>query len=127
MVYRPGHPGTDIDFLADFGTFLENFSSKRGRLLICGNFNYWLDDPSGKPYSPDFLELIDQNHFCNLVDSPTHISGHTLDLVLSPADSQYVSDLELIPIDPCISDHALIVFSSEHHRPPSYKKSITFI
>ena len=38
VVCRPGHPGTYVDFLADFGTFLENFSSKRGRLLICGDF-----------------------------------------------------------------------------------------
>ena len=127
VVYRPGHPGTDINFLAEFGTFLESFSIKQGRLLICGDFNYWLDDPSAKPYSPEFLELIEQNNFCNLVNSPTHISGHTLDLVISPADSEYVSDLELIPIDACISDHAMIVFSSEHRKPPSYKKSITFI
>ena len=126
VVYRPGHPGTDIDFLADFGTFLENFSLKSGRLLVCGDFNYWLDDPTAKPYSSEFLELIEQNNFRNLVDSPTHISGHTLDLVMSPVDSEYVSDVELIPIDHSISDHALIVFSSEHQKPPSYKKSITF-
>lgn len=127
VVYRPGHPGTDMSFLAEFATFLENFSLKQGKLLICGDFNYWLDNPSAKPYSPEFLELIDQNNFCNLVDSPTHISGHTLDLVMSPVDSEYVGDLEVIPIDPCISDHALIVFSIEHHKPPSYKKLITFI
>ena len=73
VVYRPGHPGTDIDFLADFGTFLESFSLKSGRLLVCGDFNYWLDDPTAKPYSSEFLELIEQNNFRNLVDSPTHI------------------------------------------------------
>ena len=127
VVYRPGHPGTDIEFLAEFGAFMENFSLKRGRLLICGDFNYWVDNPIAKAYSPEFLELIEQNNFCNLVDSPTHISGHTLDLIMSPADSEYVGDLELIPIDPCISDHALMVFSVEHHKPPSYKKLINFI
>ena len=127
VVYRPGHPGTDVNFLAEFGTFLENFSLKCGNLLICGDFNYWLDDPPAKPYSSEFLELIDQNNFRNLVDLPTHISGHTLDLVMSPADSEYVSDLELVPVDPCISDHALIVFSGKHHKPPSYKKLITFM
>ena len=126
VVYRPGHPGTDINFMAEFGEFLENFSLKQGNLLICGDFNYWLDDPSAKPYSLEFLELIDQNNFCNLVNSPTHVSGHTLDLVMAPADSEYIGDLELIPIDPCISDHALIIFSSQHHKPPSYKKLITF-
>ena len=126
VVYRPGHPGTDIEFLAEFGAFIENFSLKQGRLLICGDFNYWVDNPTAKPYSSEFLELIEQNNFRNLVDSPTHISGHTLDLIMSPADSEYVGGLELIPIDPCISDHALMVFSVEHHKPPSYKKLITF-
>ena len=34
--YRPGHPGTDRAFMEKFG------------LVSCGDFNYWLDNPSLK-------------------------------------------------------------------------------
>ena len=32
VVYRPGHPGTDMSFLAEFATFLEN-SLKTGQVV----------------------------------------------------------------------------------------------
>ena len=33
----------------DFDTFIESFLSRNGKLLICGSFNYWVDDPAQKP------------------------------------------------------------------------------
>ena len=40
VIYRPGHPGTDRNFMEEFNSFLETFTVKNGRLLICGDFNY---------------------------------------------------------------------------------------
>ena len=126
IVYRPGHPGTDPVFMEEFGLFLEVLLSRSERLIVCGDFNYWLDDPSSKPYTNEFLDLLDLNNMSNSVSVPTHLSGHTLDLVLTTANSDCVSLVEAVPIDSSISDHALVTFVLGVARPPTYSKSITF-
>ena len=57
---------------------------------------------------------------------PTHLSGHTLYLILVPAGSEYVKHVEALPIDSDMSDHALILFSLEVMRPHAVRKTITF-
>ena len=57
---------------------------------------------------------------------PTHVSGHTLDLVLVPTESDFVRGIEISPIDSDISDHALLTFTLCFSRPPTYRKTITF-
>ena len=49
ILYRPGHPGTDCAFMEEFGQFLEILSVCWEKLVI-GDINYWLDNPSVKPY-----------------------------------------------------------------------------
>lgn len=126
IIYRPGHPGTDRLFMEEFGTFLECFSAKSGKLIICGDFNYWVDTPGMKPYSSEFLELVDMYSFSNLVVDPTHVSGHTLDLVLSESESNLVNNVEVFPIDRSVSDHDIISFGVNVPKPLSYTKKITF-
>ena len=126
IVYRPGHPGTDRAFMEEFGSFLDGLLLVRGNSIICGDFNYWVDDPSSKPFSAEFVELLDLSNFENFVSFPTHLSGHTLDLILAPAGSEYVKHVEALPIDSNMSDHALILFCLEVMRPHAVKKTITF-
>lgn len=125
-VYRPGHPGTDHDFMEEFGSLLEGLLAKNGKLVICGDFNYWLDDPTSKPYSSEFAELLSLNNFLNHVCVPTHISGHILDLVLTPTGSDHVKCVETLPIDRNISDHAMVTFDLAMAKPATYTKKITF-
>ena len=126
VVYRPGHSGTDRAFIEEFGSFLEDLLGIGGKILICGDFNYWVDEPLSKPYSMDFLELLEIHNFKNHIAFSTHLLGHTLDLVLSLTDSDFVKDIEGLPIDNDISDHALLIFSLVVARPKAMKKSITF-
>ena len=126
VVYCPGHPGTDRTFLEEFSSFLDSLLDVGGKIIICGDFNYWVDNPLSKPYSSEFLELLDINNFHNYISSPTHMLGHTLDLVLSPVGMDCVVDVEVMPIDSLISDHALITFGLQMARPKAVKKSITF-
>ena len=97
-----------------------------GNSVTCGDFNYWVDDPSSKPFSAEFVELLDRSNFENFVCFPTHLSGHTLDLILAPAGSEYVKHVEGLPFGSDMSDHALILFSLEVMRPHAVKKTITF-
>ena len=126
LVYRPGHPGTDRSFMDEFGLFVEGISHKSGKLLICDDFNYWVDDPPHKSFSAEFLELVDVNNFVNHIALPTHASGHTLDLVLSPVGSSYVKDVDVCPTATRVADHASIPFRLEFPPPPSYIKTITY-
>lgn len=126
VVYRPGHRGTDRAFLEEFGQFLDEFSTENCGLLICGDFNYWVDSPHMKPFSSEFLQLTDQNGFVNHISNPTHIMGHTLDLVFSPASCSSVSGVDTEPVDPAISDHSLITFKFDFPKPQRYEKTIRF-
>ena len=105
-----GHPGTDCSFMAEFGQFLEILSACREKLVICSDFNYWLDNPSLTPYTNKFMSLLDINNMSNYVQPPKHISGHILDLVLTPVGVDLVNRVEVSPIDHRISEHALITF-----------------
>ena len=62
----------------------------------------------------------------NYVQMPTHISGHILDLVLTPVGVDLVNRVEVSPIDHRISDHALITFELDVIGPATYSKKITF-
>ena len=128
ILYRPGHHGTDRAFMEEFGQFLEILSVCWEKLVICGDFNYWLDNPSLKPYRPtnEFMSLLDINNMSNYVQVPTHISGHILDLVLTPVGVDLVNRVEVSPIDHRISDHALITFELDVIGPATYSKKITF-
>ena len=110
ILYHPGHPGTDPAFMEEFGQFLEIRSVCREKLVICGDFNYWLDNPSLNPYTNEFMNLLDINNMSNYVQVPTHISGHILNLVLTPVGVDLVSWVEVSPTDHRVSDHALITF-----------------
>ena len=56
----------------------------------------------------------------------THISGHILDLVLTPVGVGLVNRVEVLPIDHKISDDALITFELDLIGPTTYSKKITF-
>ena len=105
--------------------FLEDVS-RHEKLLLCGDFSYWLDTPASKPYTEEFVGLLNANDIKNFVMMPTHVSGHTLDLVLAPTESDFVGSIEISPIDSDITDHTLLTFMLCFSRPPTYRKTITF-
>ena len=47
--------------------FLDGLLLVGGNSVICGDFNYWVDDPSSKPFSAEFVELLDLSNFENFV------------------------------------------------------------
>ena len=110
--------------MGEFGQFLEILSVCWEKLVICSDFNYWLDNPSVKPYTNEFMSLLDINNMSNYVQVPTHISGHILDLVLTPVGVDLVNRVEVSPIDHKISDYALITLKLDEIEPTT--KKITF-
>ena len=72
------------------------------------------------------MSLLDINNMSNYVQAPTNISGHILNLVLTPIGVDLVNWVEVSPIDHRISDYALITFELDVIGPTAYSKKITF-
>ena len=99
VYHPPGSCTTLKDFLA-FSGFLSLIGSN---FIICGCINVHLDvECGGRSRFNDILQ------FCSLiqgVSSPTHIQGHTLDVLTSPCHSDFVRN---VSVGDFISDSAAI-------------------
>ncbi|XP_054594520.2 uncharacterized protein [Nothobranchius furzeri] len=118
VVYRP--PGPNGSFLQEFSDFLSS-TVKLSRLVIVGDFNIHVDDPSDH-FAMNFSSLMDSFSFTQHVSGPTHTRGHTLDLVFTlslNADS-------VCPEDVYISDHHCIFFNlSVSASPPPARRMVS--
>lgn len=104
VVYRP--PKFNKDFICEFADFLGNLFVRYDCILITGDFNIHVCcelDPLVK----EFLALIDSFNLTQWVSKPTHIKGHTLDLVLSYGLDICITDI----YNPGISDHFPVLFN----------------
>ena len=102
-LYRP--PSTSkSDFLSDFAVLLEDIASSPSDLIIMGDFNFHLDSPDDH-YSSAFSSLLDNFDLKQHILSPTHSSGHILDLIITQ-NSTPISDIGTI--DHSLSDHCTI-------------------
>ena len=87
-----------------------------------GDFNIHVD-AHNSPLATKFLSLLDCLNITQHVHGPTHVKGHTLDLVCSTG----ITPLHLQCLDLSVSDHHAILFSVP--EPPSrlrVKRTITF-
>ena len=110
VVYRP--PKYHRDFINDFSEFLAEILPKYDRVLIVGDFNIHTCCPD-EPLSKSFLNVIDSFNFVQSVCGPTHVRGHTLDLVLSYGVC--VSNVDIC--DAVFSDHMPVLFDIPTHCP----------
>ena len=94
-----------LTLLVNSMIFLSCVDCLPGKTLLLGDFNVHADCPE-KPDVSKFFETISSFNFRSLVFGPTHISGHTLDLILSRADDLSVCSLVIDP--PIFSDHSII-------------------
>src|SRR5688572_30925028 len=84
-VYRPGSAAPSDSFFDEFSSVLESLITRNSQLLIIGDFNLHLEDPSLPP-SKRFLDLLTQFGLRQHVSGSTHLHGGTLDLVITPED-----------------------------------------
>ena len=77
-MYRP--PNVSIaKFTEDFSSFVEAAALSCSENIILGDLNFRLDKQDG--WSQKFNHSLCQYNFTQIIDSPTHIHGHTLDVV----------------------------------------------
>ena len=68
-------------FLEEFGSYLETIILSPESLILTGDYNFHVDvedDPDARA----FLDLLASMGLKQHVNVPTHVSGHTLDLMI---------------------------------------------
>ena len=92
-------------------------------LVISGDFNLHLDDLRDND-TKKFMDLLETFSLSQHVSGPTHLSGHTLDLIITRSSDDIVlaSPKTTFPI----SDHFIIQYPIGFSRPALSYKKLTF-
>ena len=82
--------------------------------MIAGDFNIHVDDESDV-HAGKLMDLLSCHNLRQHVTCPTHVQGHTLDLLITRDDQP----ITVLPVDPpLLSDHSFVVADLDH-APPS--------
>ena len=102
VIYRP--PASSVvKFFEDFLSYVGFLSSLSPSFVICGDFNLHVDIMS--PTVSEFKSVMDSCCLSQYIDFPTHLHGHTLDLLMAPSEFSAISDVKGSGF---ISDHKII-------------------
>ena len=83
-----------INFGHELTTLIEtNILNNRGDPLLTGDFNIHTDIPDDSD-TINFNDFLDGLNLKNYIDFPTHRSHHTLDLILTDANSNLIHSVE---------------------------------
>ena len=103
-IYKP--PSTSpATFYEQFNALLENIYPTTDNLVIIGDFNIHMDTNSND--SKKCCALLGSFDLLQKVNFPTHILGHTIDLVLTKSRNDNISHVH---VTEAFSDHFSITF-----------------
>ena len=127
VIYRP-HPTAKNKFtkskifaeFADFVTELTLSSCKN--LIVIGDFNFHVDIPDDND-AKKLLDIINTANLKQHVTDPTHVSGHTLDLVITRVSDNLVDHVQAQHF---ISDHAAVHCKLLLDKPPLPVEELTY-
>ena len=121
VIYRPpGYQSFSL-FINEFSDLLDEKLYKLSPLVITGDLNIHLDNPSSQ-HTQNFNDLVNGHGLCQLVTTPTHDLGHILDVILvRNSDRLLYSHLRVIP---GISDHSAVTCLLRFDKPK--RKVATF-
>ena len=118
IIYRPlysvNHPVSTTVFFTEFSSFIESAVLCTDHLLISGDFNIHANiyDDADAAKLQDLLESVG---LVQHVRCPTHIGGHTLDLIITRQSDKLI---ETTPIaDYLFSDHSPVLCQLQVGRP----------
>ena len=82
MIYRPPSSSLPRDFLDDLGAILKSAATHPGESIICGDFNVHFGNTHSTA-ALNLANLLENAGFVQHVTSATHVSGNTLDLLIT--------------------------------------------
>ena len=125
-VYRPPlskkNSATLTQFFQEFAALLDRHSLYTGKLFILGDFNIHWDNQQCN-YTRDFRRLLQDHNLQQIVEEPTHESGHILDLVITCVNDDSVHS---VSIQDSISDHCSVHCLLQQEKPRPVKKKIIY-
>ena len=121
--YSSSYPVTVNVFFEEFSAYLESIILSSEPLLITGDFNIHVV-VVGDPNRVKFLDLLEAMGLLQHVTTPTHESGHTLDLIITRQCDALVKDPPVS--DYHISDHGSVTCLLNLDKPIITRKTKTF-
>lgn len=121
IVYRTG-PVTPL-FFDEFGEYLQILLASPELLLLVGDFNIHVDIKNDRT-ALQFVGLLETCNLIQHVNTATHRDGHILDLVITRADENFLSDF--IVSQPGLSDHLAVQCRLNFFKQPQEVKRIVY-
>lgn len=112
-------------FFTEFSNYLESILLSKEQLLITVDFNIHVDILDN-PDSLKLLNLLESTGFRQHVTQPTHVHGHTLDLIIiiTRHSDRIIQDPP--QTDRYISDHASLSCKLFHDKPVLTANFVTY-
>ena len=110
------------EFLDEFNELLEVFTVLHEDFVIAGDVNIHVETEESS--AGKFNKLIEDYDLKQHVVGPTHIKGHTIDVVITPNKDTYVTELIVRQIEP--HHHFLIEFNISASADSCSTKLITY-
>ena len=104
-IYRLQSESISI-FFDEFAELLDLYAVSNEDFVIAGDVNIHVETDS--LYSTKFREVLNLYNLKQHVQAPAHREGHTLDIIITPNDDSYLSNVNITSTD--LSDHFLIDF-----------------
>ena len=99
---------------------MESILLSKEQLVIVGDMNIHVGDADGR----NFLDLLESLGLQQHVRGPTHIHGHTLDLVVTRLAENIILDTP--KADRYLSDHAAILCKLTSSKPLNTVKEVKY-
>ncbi len=129
VIYRPQCDGNKkkiptSTFFSEFEELLNEQIQNTGKLILTGDFNFHLNKPSD-PDARKFMSLLEDYDLLQHVKGPTHISGNTLDLIITRKADSLINNGSVYQ-DIYISDHMSVIGYLNVAKPPPPTKKLNF-
>jgi hypothetical protein len=122
VIYRPPSLSFSL-FIDEFSDYLSACLSAKNNIVIMGDFNIKVNAPEDTD-TIKFMELLNSFDLKQHVKCPTHVSGNTLDLIITKAEMSFsISE----PTESWyISDHCFVDANLGLKKPVHQIKEVTF-
>ena len=112
-------------FFEEFSTLSEQLAVAPANLLIVGDFNFHVDN-LGNTDAIKFTCILESFNLKQHVQGHTHKKGHTLDLLITRADDDLVTSIEVRDPRPMLFDHLAVHCKLRLQKPPLERASIQY-
>ena len=122
-VYNP--PISEIQYFNSLISYFTTLANTDDSFVLLGDFNLpdisWSSLSGTSTNTNFFCDFVFQYNLFQMIESPTHIQGNVLDLILTN-DLELVTDLVVLPHQSQVisSDHLMITFSVSSYSQSSF-------